>query len=81
LDVEDLIAQIPEWARDKDLKIEPMAGLTNRNYTVTAGGEAFVLRISGENTGPLGINRALEWSSFSPPCGRCCRMGCRGRAR
>jgi thiamine kinase-like enzyme len=60
LEVKDLIAQIPEWARARDLQIEPMAGLTNRNYRITADGERFVLRISGENTGPLGINRVLE---------------------
>jgi thiamine kinase-like enzyme len=65
LDVKDLVAQIPEWAQENDLTIEPMAGLTNRNYCVTAGGERFVLRISGENRGPLGIDRALEWEALA----------------
>jgi len=65
LDVEDLVAQIPEWAQEKDLTIEATAGLTNRNFHVTAGSVRFVLRISGENRGPLGINRALEWEALA----------------
>ena len=35
-------------------------GITNRNYRVDAGHESFVLRIAGENTGFLGIDRAVE---------------------
>lgn len=60
MEAEVLIAQIPEWVGAEDLQIEPMDGLTNQNYCVTADGERFVLRISGENTAPLGINRVLE---------------------
>jgi thiamine kinase-like enzyme len=35
-------------------------GLTNTNYRVCVDGECFVLRISGQNTERLGINRAHE---------------------
>jgi thiamine kinase-like enzyme len=35
-------------------------GITNHNFKVTAGGEAFVLRIGGKDTGLLGIDRGVE---------------------
>ena len=35
-------------------------GITNRNYRVDVGGEAFVLRIGGAKTSLLGIDRAVE---------------------
>ena len=35
-------------------------GITNRNYKVTVGGEAFVLRMGGAKTSLLGIDRAVE---------------------
>lgn len=41
--------------------IEPLGGgITNRNFKVFAGGEAFVLRIGGEDTELLGIDREVE---------------------
>jgi thiamine kinase-like enzyme len=41
--------------------IEPLGGgITNRNFRVVAGGEAFVLRIGGEDTDQLGIDRDVE---------------------
>jgi thiamine kinase-like enzyme len=42
-------------------KAEPLAGgITNRNYVVKAGGELFVLRIAGQDTHLLGIDREAE---------------------
>src|SRR5439155_14746602 len=35
-------------------------GITNRNFKVTAHGEAFVLRIGGKDTALLGIDREAE---------------------
>jgi thiamine kinase-like enzyme len=41
--------------------IEPLGGgITNRNFRVVAGGEAFVLRIGGRDTALLGIDRRVE---------------------
>jgi thiamine kinase-like enzyme len=41
--------------------IEPLGGgITNRNFRVDVGGEAFVLRIGGEDTHLLGIDRSAE---------------------
>src|SRR5919204_5928752 len=41
--------------------VEPLGGgITNRNFKVVAGGETFVLRIGGEDTELLGIDRDVE---------------------
>jgi thiamine kinase-like enzyme len=41
--------------------IEPLGGgITNRNFKVVAGGETYVLRIGGEDTDQLGIDRDVE---------------------
>jgi aminoglycoside phosphotransferase (APT) family kinase protein len=43
------------------MKIERLGGgITNRNFKLTAGGESFVLRIGGNDTGQLGIDRTME---------------------
>ena len=45
----------------RELEIEPLGGgITNRNFKVTAHGEAFVLRIGGKDTELLGIDRGAE---------------------
>ncbi len=59
----EIIARMPIWQGMRDIQVEPIAGLTNRNYRVTVGGERFVLRVSGQNTARLGINRAHERNS------------------
>jgi thiamine kinase-like enzyme len=48
------------WPKGVDA-IEPLGGgITNHNFKVTAGGEAFVLRIGGNDTALLGIDRRVE---------------------
>lgn len=43
------------------MKIEHLGGgITNRNFKLTASGESFVLRIGGNDTGRLGIDRTVE---------------------
>jgi len=60
-DLTDVIARIPEWQAAKSLTVvDQPGGKTNRNFLVTVDGERFVLRVSGENTAPLGIRRATE---------------------
>jgi thiamine kinase-like enzyme len=45
----------------RDTRLEPLGGgITNRNYKVAVGGEAFVLRIGGKDTELLGIDRHAE---------------------
>jgi thiamine kinase-like enzyme len=44
-----------------ETRIEPLGGgITNRNFRVEVGDEAFVLRIGGEDTRLLGIDRSAE---------------------
>ena len=55
-----IISRIPAWTGAKHIQVQRIAGLTNANYCVTVDGECFVLRVSGENTQCLGINREHE---------------------
>jgi thiamine kinase-like enzyme len=63
--INEIICRIPNWANAKDLRIEPLEGLTNTNYLVKVAGECFVLRLSGKNAAQLGINRELELEALS----------------
>ena len=45
-------------------QLEPLGGgITNRNFKVAVGGEAFVLRIGGKDTELLGIDRRVEYGA------------------
>jgi thiamine kinase-like enzyme len=59
--VDEIIKQIPAWKDMENLRVEPLAGLNNTNYLVRVNGDRFVLRVSGQNTVPLGINREYEF--------------------
>ena len=55
-----VIAAIPEWT-GLEPQVTPITiGITNRNFKVDIGGEAFVVRLSGKDTDLLGIDRAAE---------------------
>jgi thiamine kinase-like enzyme len=56
--IEQAVARV--WPGGVD-SVEPLGGgITNRNYRVAVGGETFVLRIGGKDTGLLGIDRVVE---------------------
>ena len=56
--IDSIVARV--WPNGVDA-VEPLGGgITNRNFKVTAGGDAFVLRIGGNDTGMLGIDRQVE---------------------
>lgn len=60
--VEGAIAKVPMWKNTTDLKVSPLrGGMTNQNYRVDVGKKSYVLRISGDNTELLGINREYEY--------------------
>ena len=60
--VEKAIAGVPMWKNAADLKISELrGGMTNQNFRVDAGNRSYVLRISGDNTELLGINRENEY--------------------
>jgi thiamine kinase len=55
-----LIALIPRL-KGKEAKVRRLTGgLTNRNYRIDCEGERFVLRVMGDNSRLLGINRRTE---------------------
>ncbi len=57
--IENVLARMPGW--QEKAALSPLkGGLTNQNFRVDAGGEAFVLRLAGKNTGLLGIDRDRE---------------------
>lgn len=59
-DVIALARAVPEWA-DAELSVEALdGGITNRNYRVDVGGGSYVIRLPGERTELLGIDRAGE---------------------
>ncbi len=64
LTVEEAISRVPEWAHAANLTVTPLGGgITNSNYRIDVGGEAFVLRITGAGTELLGINRDYEYQA------------------
>ncbi len=64
LTLEQAIARVPMWRHARDLKTSPLGGgITNQNFRVDVGSESFVLRISGEDTELLGINRQHEYAA------------------
>ena len=63
LSVAEAIARVPAWA-GKETRATPLSGgITNQNYRVDVEGESFVLRICGDATDLLGVNRAAEYDA------------------
>lgn len=60
-----IITRIPAWAGVENIQVERIAGLTNTNYRVEVNSERFVLRVSGQNTQHLGINRQHEFTALT----------------
>ncbi|MEZ0372329.1 MAG: phosphotransferase [Candidatus Sericytochromatia bacterium] len=54
-----ILARIPGW-RAEEAVIGPLGGLTNQNYRIDFGNEAFALRLGGQGTALLGIDRYHE---------------------
>jgi thiamine kinase-like enzyme len=60
-----IIRSVPGW-ETADLEVAPLeGGITNRNYIVTRADERFVLRVPGQDTDLLGIDRANEYRAAS----------------
>jgi thiamine kinase-like enzyme len=58
--IDDVVVRMG-WATVPGLTVAPLGGgITNLNYRVEAAGEAYVVRIPGENTAHLGIDRRRE---------------------
>lgn len=64
--VEEAIARVPMWRNATDIKVSPLSGgMTNQNYRVDVGKKSYVLRIAGDKTDLLGINREYEYRTQS----------------
>jgi len=62
LTVQEAIARVPMWANPREIEVSELeGGITNLNYRVDVDGKSYHLRISGENTDLLGINREYEY--------------------
>jgi thiamine kinase-like enzyme len=58
--VDDAVGRVALW-RGKEITVSPLSGgLTNENYLVRAGGDRYVVRIPGQSTELLSIDRANE---------------------
>src|SRR5262249_23949202 len=55
-----LVARVPALADRRATVTLLGGGMTNRNYKLVAGGDAYVLRVAGEGTEKLGIDRERE---------------------
>jgi thiamine kinase-like enzyme len=61
LTLAEAISRVPLWHGARDLRTVPLGGgITNQNWRVDVGDQSYVLRIGGENTELLGIDRRSE---------------------
>ena len=59
--IEEVVDKIPEW-EDKKISIAPLSGgLTNSNFKVEVDGNPYFVRVPGESTELLAINRENEY--------------------
>ena len=59
--VEEVVAKVDEW-QGKEISIEHLSGgLTNTNYKVLIDGKPFFVRVPGEGTELLAIDRNNEY--------------------
>ena len=58
--IEDAVSKIEDW-KGKDISIQPLSGgLTNSNFCVTVDGVPYFVRVPGESTELLAIDRKNE---------------------
>src|SRR5690242_3299107 len=57
-----ILERIPQFSAARSVEVEELTGgITNRNYKITADGDCFVLRLGGNETQFLGIDRKNEY--------------------
>ncbi|HEU0293268.1 MAG TPA: phosphotransferase [Anaerolineales bacterium] len=62
MNIEQILQRIPGLTLEAEpVIIELSGGITNKNYKITLDGESFVLRMGGNETKYLGIDRAVEY--------------------
>jgi thiamine kinase-like enzyme len=61
-DLTAILNRLPIFANQTDLMISELSGgITNRNYKIETNGSAYVLRVGGNDTNLLGIDRQTEY--------------------
>ena len=63
LTLEEALQRVPQWKGAEITTTSLGGGITNQNYRVDVGGESFVLRMPGEKTELLCINRDYEYAA------------------
>jgi aminoglycoside phosphotransferase (APT) family kinase protein len=64
LTLDEVITRVPEWKDAKELKSIPLGGgITSSKFYIDIRGEPFVIRLPGEDTQLLGINRDYEFAA------------------
>src|SRR5215216_3999529 len=59
--IEEVVTKVPEW-KDKQVSIVALSGgLTNSNFKVEVDGIPYFVRVPGESTELLAINRENEY--------------------
>jgi thiamine kinase-like enzyme len=65
-----VVEAMPEWSGAASVEAEYISGgITNRNYCVRVDGEPFFVRLAGEETEALGIDRANERAAVEAAAG------------
>ena len=60
--ITSIIQRVPQFSSAKSPEIKELTGgITNKNYKITVDGESFVLRMGGNETKYLGIDRKIEY--------------------
>jgi thiamine kinase-like enzyme len=61
-DISRILQRIPQFASARSPEIKELTGgITNKNYKITVDGESYVLRMGGNETKFLGIDRKIEY--------------------
>jgi thiamine kinase-like enzyme len=69
-DLKHIISRVPQWAGQDDIKVSILSGgITNQNVRLDVAGKSFVLRLAGDNTALLGIDRQQEYAAHSAAAG------------
>ena len=62
MNLDPILRRIPQFASASNLTVtELTGGITNKNYKITDNGESYVLRMGGNETKYLGIDRKIEY--------------------
>ncbi len=64
LTIEEAITRVPQWAGIKEITITPLGGgITNQNFRVDIGKEAFIIRIPAADPDLLGSDLESEYAA------------------